>query len=431
MLKLIDPVDEGTLWNLFSNHEDGSIILTDGEHNTIECKATFHPDAKNWLRTVAALANNQGGYLLFGIRDEVGTTGKWRVTGLKNDEFQKTDLACISRLIRTAFNPTPTIKKKVLNLGPFSVGVLHVSQHPLRPVIATRSMCDVSEGDIYYRYDAESTKIKHSELRSILDSRDERVRSEMSPMIDHLLRLGPQNALVADLRDGDMIDGRIVIRIDDKLVESLNIIKEGHLSQEEGSPAYRLIGEILYDGKELPVVKDVIGTHDMIIDFLTDVCGAKPEAYIQYALQSPAGKWMPIFYYADRAQIDSKHLIDIIHGASSYSDNRTTFVSRIKGETSAYRHQSTTISTILDQINKGIAPALDSAKNAGDIGLALQCATEKHAQHMRAMKESCLSALDYLIRNDPHSSQISNIRRGAARLDELAYRSLVSANAVG
>ena len=45
--------------------------LRDGETEEIECKLSFHgPNQDKVLKAVAAMANNRGGHLLFGVRNE-------------------------------------------------------------------------------------------------------------------------------------------------------------------------------------------------------------------------------------------------------------------------------------------------------------------------------------------------------------------------
>jgi predicted HTH transcriptional regulator len=56
-----------------------------------------HPAA--WLRAVAALANNRGGYVFFGVRDK-DAAGAHQVIGLANGDFADTDPAEIVKRLR-------------------------------------------------------------------------------------------------------------------------------------------------------------------------------------------------------------------------------------------------------------------------------------------------------------------------------------------
>ena len=69
---------------------------------------------------------------------------------------------------------------------------------------------DIREGDIFFRYPGQSTRISYSDLRAMLDERDAQARAEILPMIQRLLALGPERAMVADLREGSLLDGKRV-----------------------------------------------------------------------------------------------------------------------------------------------------------------------------------------------------------------------------
>lgn len=130
-----DPLDHGTIKSLFSKKAAGSWALSAGETDTHECKSSFglkHPQA--WLRAIAALSNNCGGYVFFGVNDSL------EVIGMKSDEFDKVDPATLSRRVRSVFDPTPRFKTTVIELDGHRVGVIHVERHQSRPVIAVKRM---------------------------------------------------------------------------------------------------------------------------------------------------------------------------------------------------------------------------------------------------------------------------------------------------
>ena len=214
------PTSHDTLAAMFSKDESGAWRFQYKESDRHECKEGFgFKYADKWLRAVAALANNAGGYVLFGVRDKKISNGKmtadsYKVIGLKGTDFEHADPADFTKRIKSSFDPTPRVENAVLELDNLKVGILFVHQHASRPVIATKNDGDqVKEGDIYFRYSGQSARIKYSDLRAILDDRDRHSRQQILPMVSKLLSLGPRDAMVADLANGVLSDEKRSILI--------------------------------------------------------------------------------------------------------------------------------------------------------------------------------------------------------------------------
>jgi Putative DNA-binding domain len=85
------PVDQKLLRSMFVR-VSGVWKLIGGETDRTECKASFRLQPEDRfskaLRAIAGLANNKGGYLLFGIAD-----GSFQAEGLGDDTFTKSDIS--------------------------------------------------------------------------------------------------------------------------------------------------------------------------------------------------------------------------------------------------------------------------------------------------------------------------------------------------
>ncbi len=204
-----------------------------GESDQHECKEGFgfkHSD--KWLRAIAALANNKGGYVVFGVRDKTIVSEKiaedsFKVVGLESDEFENADPVQFTKRLKTTFDPTPLVEAASLEIGGKKVGILRIHQHASRPVIALKNEGQqVKEGDIYFRYPGQSSRIKYSDLRAILDDRDQVARAQILPMVEKLLSLGPRDAMVADLAKGTLVDGKHTLVIGEDLLERIKFIRE-------------------------------------------------------------------------------------------------------------------------------------------------------------------------------------------------------------
>lgn len=76
--------------------------LTSRESTTVEFKASFNMLNKTkYAKTMAAFANNRGGYIVFGIEDRPR-----RVKGLMNRNFDDMDQEQFADAINSLFAPT-------------------------------------------------------------------------------------------------------------------------------------------------------------------------------------------------------------------------------------------------------------------------------------------------------------------------------------
>lgn len=211
------------------------------------------------------------------------------------------------------FDPTPRVDISTANIMGFKVGVIYVYKHPSRPVIATRSDGTVREGDIFYRYPGQSTRIKYSDLRTMLDERDRQAREQILPMVERLLSLGPKNAMVADLVSGKISDEQNSILIGEELLDRINFIKQGEFVEKEGAPTLKIVGDVhAVDSYGAVVHQAYVTPSDLIEVFLNLSSPFDPKDYIRCAVEGGNGAWLPMHYYAKEAKLDKQELADFI-----------------------------------------------------------------------------------------------------------------------
>lgn len=245
------PTSKAVLTEMFEKQGSDIWRFKHGESDKYECKQDFgFRYAGKWLRAVAALANNEGGYIVFGVKDKKITNGKvdpdsYIVSGLKSPEFANADPVEFSKRIKATFDPTPKVETAILNLEGASVGFMYVRQHGSRPVIAQKGDGEqVKEGDIFFRYPGQSARIKYSDLRTILDERDRLSREQILPMVKKLLQIGPRDAMVADLAGGVLSDENRSIVIGEDLLEKIKFIKEGQFNEKSGAATLKVVGDV-------------------------------------------------------------------------------------------------------------------------------------------------------------------------------------------
>ena len=225
---------------IFVFHDSYPDRITSRESGRLEFKESFNWSSKDdYAKTMAAFANNNGGYIIFGVKDRPK-----EIIGLRTDNFDVFDVARISGYINENFSPEIIFKKSVVQVRSKNIGILFTHKAEYKPIICTKNATTIlKESDIYYRYNGRSEKIKYSELKSILDQILEKERKSWQEHFEKISKIGTTNAAILDLNSGK-IDGRSgTLLIDKKLIPKLKFIKEGVFREGE-KPVLKLIGDV-------------------------------------------------------------------------------------------------------------------------------------------------------------------------------------------
>jgi hypothetical protein len=419
-----DPLSKDRIQRWFSRGPDGLWRFSGGESDRHECKAGFgfkHQD--KWLRPIAALANNAGGYIFFGVNDKEakGPGGEDLsnvVVGLDTDDFETADPASFATRVKAVFDPTPQFEIGTAKVGGKTVGVLFVHRHSSRPVIATKNEGSlVKEGDIFFRYPGQSARIKYSDLRAMLDARDAETRRQLVPMMGRLLRLGPDRAMIADLEAGKLTDASTSIQLDKSLVEKLTFIKEGQFSETEGAPTLRLIGEVEAVSREAARIEYGLLTRKQVLGaFLNQIAPEDPALYIRWTVESGEGAWLPLHYFAKLAGLTRQQLIEVINSTEATSARKKTYITHVRPNAPFKKAQGKP-KAILDEILTGSLPTPTTPQEASHVGQALQALPTGAELELKPVLELLKTCLD-LTASKPAASFV---RRGLCRVDELAF----------
>lgn len=422
------PLTELVLSNMFEKQANGTWQFKHGESDQHECKQDFSfKHSGKWLRAVAALANNGGGYIAFGVMDKRITNGKidpesYTVRGLQNPEFINADPAEFTKRIKATFDPTPKVEYAILDLEGKAVGIMYVHQHGSRPVIAQKGDGEqVKEGDIFFRYPGQSARIKYSDLRTLLDERDRQSREQIIPMIQKLLQLGPQNAMVADLTDGVLSNENRTIVIGEELLEKIKFIREGNFNETAGDPTLKLVGEVqAVDGSGAVVHKAFVTPADLLEEFLHLKSPFDPKEYIRCAVEGGNGSWLPMHYYARKAGLSTDELAKFIMSTKAPENRRQTYRDRAIGKISAFRKAGGQPDAVKMELQAGKLPELSSPTDAANAGRAAAALSTKPALPLSDILEWLEKAAG-IIQGSDRTSWMSTIRRGLARVDELYF----------
>lgn len=403
---------------LFEKRTTGWFFIGE-ETDDRECKENFnikHPGKV--LRAMAALANNKGGRILFGVRD----TDKF-VTGIKADAWDGLDPADISQRVTSAMQPVPEYRRFRVELGALSVGVLEVSRSSVRPVIAIKNDGDsFAEGAIYFRYVGESKAAKPGEIEQMIRERERNAVQAAAAMV---AKRAAGEVAILDLDTG-IADGPVAsFIVDEDLLSKVQFVREGQFVERDGAPSLKLVGEVRPVGarhiveQRERIVREAISDADVTRNFLEQSPVEFPYEYIRHLLHTQR-RWLPIFYYAKLSGDSVTTLIDKLAAEPpGYPVNRTALLERLRGELSAFQSPSAQVLAIAQQIEAGAMPALSTRSDVMAAARAVSGLRSADFAKVSALLSQCLLKTQG---GDDRSKAIrSMIYRAVCRLDEIAF----------
>lgn len=242
--------------------------LRSRESNTVEFKESFNKsNTAKYAKTMAAYANNRGGYIVFGVKDNPRI-----VAGLNNNNFENLNQEQFTEAINALFSPaiewecgTTIVDIPVKNSTTETmteqkkIGWLYSSVTEQKPIIAQKSNDSekISSGDIYYRYRARTQKIKFAEMARIIDERTAKEREGLLKLFEVIRNNDTANLGIVNYSNGKITTPYGVdVAFDRKLVTQVlkkaKFIKEGSFNETDGIPVIKVTGNIDL-AEEVPV----------------------------------------------------------------------------------------------------------------------------------------------------------------------------------
>lgn len=217
------------------------------ESSSLEFKESFNlGNLSEYAKTMAAFANNRGGIIIFGVKDNPRIP-----VGVRKEKFDNIKQERVTSFLIDHFAPEIEWDLGVTEVNEKYYGYIHVLEAYNKPVICKKNYDNLKSGEIYYRYRGQSRKIEYPELKKIIDEIRENEKRLWMKHIEKIAQIGPQNIAFIDLLRGsietqEMSCNRLII---DKsllhdLKEKVKFIEEGKFSEKEGAPALKLIGEV-------------------------------------------------------------------------------------------------------------------------------------------------------------------------------------------
>lgn len=224
---------------IFSFHDSIASRIISRESGWLEFKESFNWNSKDkYVKSMAAFANNNGGYIVFGIKDKPRD-----LVWLQSGNFEITDEAKITSYLNSVFSPEIVFKKFVTTVHLKDIGILYTYPSTNKPVVCLKNDGELKEADIYYRYNARSERIKYAEIKILFELAKKEERKSWMEHLEKISKIGITNVAIMDTIGGEITGKGGTLVIDKKLIPKLKFINEGSF-KEGGNPALRLIGDV-------------------------------------------------------------------------------------------------------------------------------------------------------------------------------------------
>ena len=249
------------------NIETPSLRVRSRESIHREFKEIYNTKSlSKYAKTIAAMANTDGGFMLFGIADRPN-----RLVGIDPATFP--DAADISNALGNWFDPHINFTVHELTYAGKVVMAVEVAECTMKPVICkktftvketktkkgqpeTKDKTILSEGAVYRRYSGKTEQIHFPELQEIFTERDRKTYSALLENLSNMQRIGIERVGIADISAMGADGGYSKIYVSKEAIENLNLIDKGKFveTEAEGDPAYFVAGTVqLHETTEVPV----------------------------------------------------------------------------------------------------------------------------------------------------------------------------------
>lgn len=236
----MDHFDQNELDKIFYSNPNNPDFIGSRESTTLEFKESFSfSSLSDYAKTMSSFANKDGGYIVFGIKDMPR-----KILGIDRTKFDVIDQAKLTGELNSIFQPALEWDTKIHDWGGKTFGILYTHRSIDKPIIATKNIGEIKDGEIYYRYRGRSEKIKHSELRQILNEQIEKRNEAWRRIFEKTSSIDPINVAIMDTLSGTITGKGGSVVIDETLIPKLKFIREGDFSQINGAPTLKLVGDL-------------------------------------------------------------------------------------------------------------------------------------------------------------------------------------------
>ena len=336
MNRRIDPFSLDSLNRIFKLDKSDPPRLKTRENSWLEFKESFNWGSRaKYAKTMAAFANAQGGYIVFGIKRR-----PHEIMGLKGRNFENLDSEKVTGFLNKAFSPEIAWEQFIYEVAGKKIGILYVFEALSKPVVCTSNEGEeLKDGDIYYRYRGRSQRIKQPELREILEQEKQRERELWLRHLRHMAKVGVSNVGILDAVTGEVSGPGGRFLISEELLKKIAFIREGHFTESSapGTPTLRLVGnvEAIEPGLVQPVkrvhIPKALNSSEIISAFLNQEKVVSPTDYVKQICYESSG-YLPVYWFIHQAGQSIQDALEIVKETSSRSQAKKILIRRLNGD---------------------------------------------------------------------------------------------------
>lgn len=432
-----NPLSADKLTNIFRTSPKDPLRIINREGSTIEFKESYsHAGMAQYFKTIAAFANNAGGYIIFGVGDKPR-----RLLGLKDknlSQFEDLKVEEFTKNLLEYFSPEIKWDHCTFEYKGMSFGVIYTEPLSKKPCVCKKSYDSpnpkytLKEGDIFYRYGGRSERIRYEELSAIIDNARKAEEQLWLNFAQRAAKVGIENACLLDLGTGKITGNGGSVVIDENLLSKIAFIKEGEFVETKGKPAIRIIGDIENLGTGKIVVKETtrkvvraIEPNDLIKAFLQDTEVEEPMEYIRSVCSSTTCNY-PIYFFIQQANVSIADAIKIVEDTTARGAAKKKLRERLNGK--LIPTVSATISNNAASMKKKFYREAWQKENicikedelTYCIYALLSLSEEEIKTHKQYIKSTLLEVYEKYY-EQAVSTLASNIRKAICRVDEVLF----------
>lgn len=202
---------------------------------------------------MAAFANNQGGYILFGIKDSPR-----EIKGV-NPAFNDFKQEKFTESLNSLFSPKIIWECGTVDIDGLLIGYICTEEALFKPVISLRleSLEKIVSGDVFCRYRGRSEKNKYLEMNRIIEERAKKERDQILKLMETIRKSDTTNLGIINYNNGRFstpygtdiaVDKKLVMQV----LRKAKYIKKGSFDETDGIPVLKVTGNIDL-AEEIPV----------------------------------------------------------------------------------------------------------------------------------------------------------------------------------
>ncbi len=313
------------------------ISVSTHEGGTKEFKESFTWGSIGlYARTMAGYSNARGGYIFFGVTDNPR-----RLVGLESkalDQFENLDQAKLTESLNDLFSPELHWVATVNDFDGKSVGIIYTFESQDKPVVAKKSYqsqnANVVEGDIIYRYNSRTERMKYPELRRVLEDAKVGEQRRMMRHVEELIRAGASNAAVLDFNSSTLLgpSGQRVL-VDEELLKKISFIREGEFNEVTGAPTLKIVGEVQPATTialgPARIIKGSLSPEDVLEDFLSQRQVTGADQYVRI-VASGNTSFLPVQFYRGLQGWSHDDLISYVDTINTRSAAKKKLLERLR-----------------------------------------------------------------------------------------------------